>query len=275
MINMKGKEMADQVNVLLHGIFGYVFTPKWIEAYAPAVCGHVYKVSRSRSLAQTKPLPKSDFSLTGVRAGWPFQPDPKASPVVPIAKNTIIDEFGKRFCKICLPYPTVFEGQGQRIWTMDTAYVGSIFCGRDASPLNIVQPFPSMHILSYERDQCGLQFEMDDGSSQIPLDDLPSDAPAGFTNLHIWCTTPPMDMGDMGYTPDGHLRRGFSALVDMYPLLEVTIQFPDGFTPEVGPETLPPGVQTCDVDPARAGCGLSPRIGHVNCHYANILAVQP
>ena len=78
-----------------------------------------------------------------------------------------------------------------------------------------------------------------------------------------------------GYTPEGHLKgEGFAALVDMFPLLEVTIQFPDGFTPEpADPEILPAGVQTCDVDPGR--CGHAPDFGHVNCHYANLLAVQP
>lgn len=273
--------MADQVNVLLHGIFGYVFTPRYIEAYAPAVCGHVYKVSRSRSMAEvkTKSLPKSDFALAGVQAGWSFPPDSKVSPVVPLAKGAIVDEFRKRFCKICLPYPKAFESQGKPMWAMDAFKVGSIFSGRDADALNSVQPFPSMHALCYERAQGALQFEMCDGTDPIPLEDLDpdSDTPAGFINLHIWCTTPPMDMDLHGLTPDGHLRRGFAALVDLFPQLEVTIQFPDGFTPApADQEILPDGVQKCDVDPGREGCvSRIPEFGHVNCHYANVLAVQP
>ena len=171
----RGQKMADQVNVLLHGIFGYVFTPRCIEAYAPAVCGHIYQVSRSRSLSQTKDLPKSDFALTGVQAGWSFPPNPKASPVVSLAKGSIVDEFKKRFCKICLPYPKAFDGQQMPMWTMDAYKVGSIFSGRDAASLNTVQPFPSMHALCYERDQGTLQFAMCDGSSPIPLDDLVSE----------------------------------------------------------------------------------------------------
>jgi hypothetical protein len=117
---------------------------------------------------------------------------------------------------------------------------------------------------------------MCDGSDPILLDDLESDAPDGFTNLHIWCTTPPMDMDVVGYTREGHLRRGFAALVDLFPLLEVSIQIPDGFTPEPAvSEALPAGVQSCDVDPGRDGCGHIPDFGHVNCHYANLLALQP
>jgi len=265
--------MAGKVNVLLHGIFGYVFTPKYIEAYAPAVCGHMYKVSRSRTLADTKELPNTNFVLTGVQAGWPFKPDPTVSPVVPLTKGEIIDEFDKRFCKISLPYPTIFDGQGKPMWAMDAFQVGSIFGGRDAGALNSVQPFPSLHVFVYERDQGGLQFEMLDGTSPIPLDDLESDAPYGFTNLHIWCTTPPMDLSHHGHTPDGHLRKGFAALIDMFPLLEVTTQFPDGFTPKpADSEPLPAGVQFCDVDPGREGCIF--RFGHLNCHYANVFAVQ-
>ena len=109
--------MADKVNVLLHGIFGYVFTPQWIEAYSPAVCGHIYRVSRSRSVdipGYYKPLPASDLILKGVQVGWPFHPCPKRSPVVNLAKGAMIDEFNKRYCKIRLPYPTAYEGQPTR-----------------------------------------------------------------------------------------------------------------------------------------------------------------
>ena len=190
-----------------------------------------------------------------------------------------MDEFGKTYCRIRLPYPTIFDGHGKPMWTMDAARVGNIFSGRDASYLNGVQPFPSMHALCYQRGEGGLRFEMSDGSGEIPLDDLASDAPDGYTNLHIWCTTPPMAPDyPMHMTADGHLRRGFAALVDLFPALEVTIEFPDGFTPApADQEPLPAGVGRCDVDPSRAGCksGLVPMIGHVNCHYANLLAVQP
>ena len=107
----------------------------------------------------------------------------------------------------------------------------------------------------------------------MPLDDLPSDAPPGYTNLHIWCTTPPMDASGHGYTPEGHLRRGFAALIDMLPGIEITIQFPDGFTPApADSESHPQGVSWCDVDPGRDEC--IPDIGHVNCHYANVLVEE-
>jgi hypothetical protein len=79
-----------------------------------------------------------------------------------------------------------------------------------------------------------------------------------------------MDMDEHGYTAEGHLRRGFHSLVDMFPLIEIGIEIPDGFTPEAVPDPLPPGVTACDVDPARKGC---PHFGHVNCHYANVLFV--
>ena len=73
-----------------------------------------------------------------------------------------------------------------------------------------------------------------------------------------------------GYIADGHLRRGFAALIDMFPRIKVTIEFPDGFTPEAVKDNLPPGVVCCDVDPGRDGCT---HFGHVNCHYANVLFV--
>lgn len=270
--------MADRVNVILHGIFGYVFTPKCIDAYTPAVCGHIYAISRSRQVwipQRIKELPNSDVVLSGLQSGWSFVPNPKESPVVPLEADAAIDEFKKRRCKISLPYPTIPDAQSKRYWAMDESHVGSIFGGRDAAGLNQIQPFPSMHVFSYERDGSPLQFELPRGEN-MTVDDLEADhdTPLGFTNLHIWCTTPPMDMDLHGRTKDGHLRRGFAALVDMFPTLEVTIQFPDGFTPAAPKsEALPQGMQRCDVDPGRESC-RSPEIGHVNCHYANIMAVQ-
>lgn len=274
---------TEMVNVLLHGIFGYNFGPDYIDAYAPAVCHHINKVSASRDLGHAVPLPRADFELTGVIAGSQFLPDESKSPLVTLPKNTVIDEFGKRHSMIRLPYPKNVKS----ISPIDAYYVKSIFAGRDAPGLNSVVPFPSMHIFSYERaidTQLVLiptdeQIAIRGGATAtaINLDQLKSDASDGYTNAHIWCTLPP-NMPDTPSMPseEGHLRRGFAALIDLFPTLEITIEIPDEYSPAADrPEVLPPGVISCDVDPGRPKCTAATIVyGHVNCHYANIMTVS-
>ena len=86
-------------------------------------------------------------------------------------------------------------------------------------------------------------------------------------NVHIWCTIDPDDMSLHGMSPDGHIRRAFAALVDLFPTLEVTLQIPDKFSPTPCDEVRPPGVTRCDVDPGRKDC-KKVDFGKVNCHYS-------
>jgi len=274
--------MIEKVNVLLHGVFGYLFTADYIEAYVPAVSGHIYKVSQTREIQKSdgreaekliaECLPREDLKLVGIVRGKKIDLDPKISPVVKMRKGSTFDEFGKRFCKIFLPYPNSSNGNEKIMFPLDKFHVGSIFSGKHGSHCNKVQPYPSMHAFVYERDRMPLQFERCDGKDPIRLDHLRRDAdtPHGVTNIHVWCTTPPMDMA---HASDGHLRRAFPALVDIFPGLEVTIQIPDGFTPAAAEiEERPYGVTLCDVDPSRKECAS--HFGHVNCHYANLFAVE-
>jgi hypothetical protein len=278
------------VNVLLHGIFGYHFTRECIEAYAPAVCMHINMVSESRDLGTAVPLPRADFRLTGVVPGCRFPPDQSKSPVVPLPKGTKIDEFGKRHCIIRIPYPASPDD----VWPLDPYVVGSIYAGSQAPYLNSVTNLPSMHAFSYERDGSCLELvpssapypiHQGEEANPIDLDCLVSDAPDGYTNVHIWCTLPPMlvaEFAEQNFTPTGHLRRGFASLIDLFSTVEVTIEIPDGFTPEQAPEVRPLGVCCLDVDPARQNCdeeaikiASDPRLmyGHVNCQYSNIITV--
>jgi len=256
--------MAKIVNVLLHGIFGYVFGKNHIEVYVPAVCGHVYKAGRASNGVGAQQLCRTEYTLAGVHGGSRVLPDCNVSPVLSLPPKTVIDEFGKRYCKIHLPYPAPFPGCKDQMCAVDRYKVGSIYAGRDAGPLNKLKSFPNMHIFVYELRGDSLKLENLSGGEPIDLTNPTGDV----INVHIWCTTPPMDMDTHGSTRAGHLRKGFAALVDMFPTHEITLQIPDGFTPAADTEALPDGVGKCDVDPGRAGCA---HFGEVNCGYANIM----
>jgi hypothetical protein len=284
--------MAKLVNVLLHGIFGYVLADDYIYAYTPCVCGHIYKTSTGsgKSLDDADDFNRGDYALLGVLTGSAFPFPVDRYPQVPIALDAKhqIDEFGKRYSMFRLPYPESLH----RVCALDKYQVGSIYAGRDAGPLNgseldpsCVGQVASLHMFTYAEDGTTLQLaSLDPVSGEIgrgaPILVGKTFTRVGrdrVTNFHIWCTTPPMDMKKDGYTAEGHLRRGFASLVDMFPRIEVTIEFPDGFTPKAVSDQAPLGVSSVDVDPTRdrepGRNGISPYFGHVNCHYANILFV--
>jgi hypothetical protein len=265
--------MINVVNVILHGVYGYIFRSTCIEAYTPAVCGHIYKAGGLDYKNAARLRQRVDYSLQGV-SGDPqtrCQPDCHHNPVLPLASAAAIDPFTKRFCMIRLPYPAVIDGYPQpQYYPVDSYVLGAVYSGRDATPLNAMDMCPSAQVIAYPRNDERLRLDADDGGKGIDLGSLTPQSGTGITNVHIWCTINPDDMSMSGMTPEGHIRRAFAALVDLVPALETTLQIPDGFSPSASNDDYPPGVGPCDVDPGSNGCvGLL--FGKVNCHYSNLM----
>jgi hypothetical protein len=269
------------VNVLFHGVFGYVLREKCIEIYTPAVCHHVYMAGGIDN-ASCKPLVRGlTYDLRGV-CGDPNQrskPNNDDYPLLSLDAGDTLDEFNKRFCKFHIPYPRTIDGYSSQMYPVDAFEAGAIFAGANAGPLNGMDVLPSSLIFVYLRNDGMLRLESETGDSVIDLSQLPETCVPGITNVHIWCTlqNDPNGMSPAnGMSPEGHLRRAFAALVDCFPELELTIEIPDRFAPTaVDAEDLPPGVGPCDVDPDRKSCAkkmeLALLFGKTNCHYSSVM----
>jgi hypothetical protein len=258
-----------RVNVILHGVFGYVFRQNNFQVYTPAVCGHIYRAGGKDYKKATSLRRLIEYTLTGVAGDASGRPktDPLHHPVLPIQADAQIDCFDKRFCSFRLPYPREIKGVQQFV-PVDAYVLGKVYAGRDATPLNSLEDCPSCLILVYERDNTALKLLPDDGSVPIDLGYIDPNPGGESVNVHIWCTTDPEDMAMAGMTPEGHIRKAFAALLDMFPH-EITIEIPDGFSPTACDENLPEGVTRCDVDPGRPNC--PGRFGKVNCHYSMVM----
>jgi hypothetical protein len=260
-----------RVNVILHGVFGYVFRQNNFQVYTPAVCGHFYRAG-GKDFSKAAPLRRCiEYTLTGVAGDACAKPetDPDHHPVLPLKEDARIDCFEKRFCTFRLPYPRKIKETRQFI-PVDAYILGKVYAGRDAVPLDSLEDCPSCLILVYEREtSAALQLLPDDGGAPIDLGNIDPNPCGQIVNVHIWCTTDPNNMAMDDMTPEGHIRKAFAALVDMFPH-EITIGIPDGFTPTECKEDLPDGVLPCDVDPGREGCG---KFGKVNCHYSMLMFV--
>ncbi len=263
--------MADIVNVILHGVYGYILKEDFCEIYTPAVHGHIYRAG-GLDYSHAKPLKRVTYQLRGV-AGDPharFNPDPSVYPILPLSKIGPVDLYKKHYCKFQFPYPKQISGYSQQLYAMDAYEVGAIYAGRDSTTLNQMECVPSMLIIVYERSECPLGLEPVDGTCGIDLSFLLPKPGTNIVNLHIWCTLNPDDLTMAGMTHEGHIRRAFSDLVNLIPALEVTLQIPDNFSPTACEENYPPGVTRCDVDPGRENCSR-PEFGKVNCHHANLI----
>jgi hypothetical protein len=267
--------MTDVVNVILHGVYGYILRKDFVEAYTPAVYGHIYKAGGLDYRCAQK-LRRVDYNLRGV-AGDPnarFKPDPSSYPLLPLPSSVHVDPFSKRYCMFRLPYPKQLSGYTKQLYALDAYEIGSVYGGRDSTSLNGMDSCPSMLIIAYERSEKFLRLDPDDGGIGIDLSYLTPQPGTSIVNLHIWCTINPDDMAMSGMTHEGHIRKAFAALVDLVPPLEATLQIPDRFAPIACDETYPPGVGRCDVDPGRKGCTLI-EFGKVNCQYTNLIFQPP
>ena len=245
--------MTDVVNVILHGVYGYILRKDFVEAYTPAVYGHIYKAGGLDYRCAQK-LRRVDYNLRGV-AGDPnarFKPDPSSYPLLPLPSSVHVDPFSKRYCMFRLPYPKQLSGYTKQLYALDAYEIGSVYGGRDSTSLNGMDSCPSMLIIAYERSEKFLRLDPDDGGIGIDLSYLTPQPGTSIVNLHIWCTINPDDMAMSGMTHEGHIRKAFAALVDLVPPLEATLQIPDRFAPIACDEkTYPPGVGRCDVDHGR------------------------
>jgi hypothetical protein len=271
LVRKKETKVTDIVNLILHGVYGYILRKDFVEAYTPAVHGHIYGVG-GLDYKNAKPLKRVTYNLRGV-AGDPneiFKPDPSTCPVLPLPKIGPVDPFGKRYCMFRFPYPRKISGYTKQLYALDAYEVGNIYAGRDSTALNNMDSCPSMLIIVYERSDKFLRLDPDDGSVGIDLSDLLPNPGTSIVNLHVWCTINPADMTMCGMTHEGHIRKAFASLVDLVPSLEVTLQIPDRFSPAACEEDYPAGVGRCDVDPGRKNCSRL-EFGKINCHYANLI----
>ena len=267
--------MTDVVNVILHGVYGYILRKDFVEAYTPAVCGHIYKAG-GLDYRKAQQLRRVNYSLRGV-SGDPskrFKLDPTKYPLLPLPNSGPVDPFEKRYCMFRLPYPKQIPGYSNQLYALDAYEVGDVFAGRDSAPLNGMDSCPSMLIIAYARSEQFLRLDPDDGGVGIDLSHLTPQPGTSTVNLHIWCTTDPDDIAMSGMTHEGHIRKAFAALVELVPPLEATLQIPNRFAPTACDENYPPGVGRCDVDPGRKGCSHV-EFGKVNCQYTNLIFQPP
>src|ERR1700674_1384108 len=129
--------MTDMVNVILHGVYGYILRKDFVEAYTPAVYGHIYKAGGS-DYKSAQQLRRVNYNLRG-GAGDPnarFKPDPRSYPLLPLPDSVPVDPFGKRYCMFRLPYPKQIPGYSNQLYALDAYEIGDVFAGRDSAPLN-------------------------------------------------------------------------------------------------------------------------------------------
>jgi len=274
------------LNVIMHGVYGYALNSKdnCLHALTPALFPHVYSArnygaTQNSSTDHSVPL-HGDYTLTGVRRKRTFQIC-AGTPSLPgeSCKIKHCDYYGKRRFSLDLPFPT---GDGkpksEPYYLLESFNVGSIFQGLAASTLNNVgKSFPSLFCFVYEvddKEELALvsnpkQPIIRAGQAKpnsIPLDFL---VPHGnYANLHILAGLDPVEMSETDdHAP--HARRAFASLVDLFDELPLTLQIPDGFTPQSVPVPLPKGVKKGDI-----GVDEGPRslhYGHANCHSATFV----
>lgn len=287
MSKKSGKPSFKFLNVIMHGVYGYALSgkDKFLHALTPAVYPHVYS---ARNYGATPPKQTDhsvplhgDYTLAGVRRKTTFKIY-GGTPSL-IGKHSHIkycDHYGKRRFSIALPFPTGDGTPGSSpYYLLESFNVGSIFEGDAASPLNkIGKNFPSLFCFVYEvNDQEGLalvsnakQPTIRAGQSKpntIPLDFL---IPSGdYANLHIMAGLDPAKMSNMGADHAPHARRAFASLVDMFDELPLTLQIPDGFTPQQISFPLPKGVKMGDIEGDSGQ--YSALYGHANCHSATFV----
>lgn len=279
-----GSKTIRFVNVIMHGAFGYVFDRGCISAYSPACFGHMY-VAGGHDIHAGIPLKQGvDYELTGVKSesSCSISLDASCNPVLSLAKTCIarneVDSFKKRFTMIRLPYPARRDIERPKLmFGVSNAYVGEIYSGKSQNacgPLNAMNVCPSLQIFVYElHNSADCVLQPISGKAQSVIATEVSHAPDTL-NFHVFCSKDPSMLGNKCMTEEGHTRRMFASLVDMFGGLELALNFPDGFHPARPPkEDLPTGVTEDDVDPGRPKGPFNPFFGHVNCGSGNIIFV--
>jgi hypothetical protein len=265
-----------RVNVILHGVFGYVFKNQYILAYTPAVCGHIYKAGGIDYDHAADLTQRTCYTLIGVQGDPTARPQlsSKIHPALPLDAKASVDPYGLAFCTFQLPYP---KDPKNNFLVFDRLQVGEIYGGRDAAPLNALISFPAVLVLVYERGFGTLALVDSGGRQPIDFSNLPANPGGQSVNIHIWCTIKPDDMAMSGMTPEGHVRKTFSGLMNLFPH-EVCIEVPNRFSPNRCPDPpYPEGVTATDIDPANANpapndcSGMSLLVGKVNCHYSMLI----
>jgi hypothetical protein len=275
------------LNVIMHGVYGYFLNPKvkMLHALTPAVCRHIYSARNygatlpaDTKAAHSVPL-LGDYALTGVHGKGSFKLT-KSTPSIPAKGSGIkrCDYYCKRRFGVDLPFPTGDGSPGSNpYYLLESFNVGSIYRGSAAGPLNSMgMNFPSLFCFVYEvnaEETLALVPKVSQPSvrigqtkpTTIPLNFL---IPRGdYANLHIMGGLDPevKMLGMDDHAP--HARRAFASLVDMFDELPITLEIPDGFTPQRLSYTPPAGVKVGDIE--KSGIGVL--YGHANCHSATFV----
>jgi hypothetical protein len=295
-----GSGKPKYLNVIMHGAFGYVFDDDCICAYTPACFDHEYNAGDIKMSSNTPLCHGVDYTLVGVKSSCSptITPQSEFHPVLSLADIKVargdIDnwdngkQWTKRFSMFRLPYPAQRDESVRKLmYGAVYSYVGAIYSGMEAADClnNKMKMCPSLHVFVYELDESQSCWLLPNNQDCPPISCPPQNSTDPDTvNFHLFCTKPPMKMGQMksmGMTPEGHIRRTFAALVDMFGGLELVLNFPNQFHPAIperacappppvgaGPEDLDPGKTS---DPCKGG--FSPFFGHVNCEYTDLIFV--
>jgi len=261
------REKIKYLNVVMHGAFSYFLNRDelFLRAVTPAVRPHVYM---ARNYGATEPDPPhtpiefplvGDYELRGVRKAAKFSVTP-GTPCLPAKQSSIqgCDVFGKRRFRVDLPFPTG-DGEHHRAYhLLEPFSIGSVFQGTAAQPLNDQGgAYPSLFCFVYTvnpNEQLALVPREDQPAlraSERPPQTIPLDfliLRHHHVNLHIIGGLDPANGMPNMTDHTAHARRAFASLVDLFDQLPLTLDIPDGFTPQKLPYHAPTGLTMADIE---------------------------
>jgi hypothetical protein len=200
-----------QLNLVFHGLFGYVIWPDRIEVLAPDVNDHVYKAGTWGKELRLKQ--GTTYRLGGVVAS-------ATSPAIDRKNNLVfrtISEIdrspSKIFCSFSLPLPASMSGLRHAPNTKARPF----FSGPASANLAI-DSLPMIQTLVFHvQDIHQLGF----GTA---LSWTPQIAKDGTVNLHIWAEPD----ADPGEPHPNHAPMAFNQLMSLFPQIQLQLEFGAG-----------------------------------------------
>ena len=202
------------LNVIFHGLFGFVINPRHIEVVATRIPEHLYLAGTW--MMETQLQPGVSYVLHGV-SGQKYPPTIDQTKNARVGGWTIIDRSpDKHFCSFCLPFPNSVSSE--RLFEPNSDY--PIFSGSDAPspPPYFLAMVP---IFTYTvNDLSKVELTPD-----IPWKPAPECKSPYFTNLHIWAE-PLVPMKAQGSA--GHFAKAFESLAAQFSGLDMHVANADG-----------------------------------------------